>query len=495
MRTQESPSRVAKLRQVGLAALGGLTLAFAFPPINIMLLALVAIAPLLWSVQGVSSKQAFGRGYVFGLSFGLVNLMWLQQFVHKWTSSWWMGAIPWVIVCVLFAIYFGFFAIGAAKAWNRGWYWAIPLVWAGVEFARSIVPYIYFPWSQLGTSLYKLPILLQPAWWGGVYFLGAFIVLVNVLIALIFAKVEARRVRPYLMASLLLLGGSAVSYMYDPPAETKWLVAAQPGVDLAFSDKVERQQLLAERVPQVMAMGGAVERDLIVLPEHIASAYGEAEPVGSFSWVYDVPFVVGVQRATDEGTYQSLYGWDGEWKYADKLRLVIFGEYVPFRDKLGFYIDSFDLPASDMTFADKITTLEVAGMKVGGLVCFEGLFEEVARKHATNGAHLLVVSSIDDWYQNTNAIEALAAGPVIRAVENRLPVVKSSPLGPSFIVDSRGNIMAMTEVGKTQIVRSQVKIGPSSVSPLRHAFPWLSLAAWLVFMFWPMRRTAKAPKE
>lgn len=485
MPTLDMPQRASKLRPAASAALGGILLALAFPPLDLMLLSLLALVPLLLVLEGANAKQAFSRGYVFGLAFGLPHLIWLQQFVGKWTQSWWMGAIPWLIVCVLFAIYFGFFAIGAAKAWNRGWFWAIPLIWAGVEFARSIVPYIYFPWSQLGTSLYKAPILLQPAWWGGVYFLGAWIVLFNVVVAMMMWRVEVRVARPYLFVTLLILGGSIVSYQYDPPAPTKWLVAAQPGVDLAFGDEGERIVRLSQRVPQVMRMGEAVERDLLVLPEHLADGYNGAAPVGPFEWVYDVPFVVGVQRNTKDGAYQSLFGWDGEWKYADKLRLVIFGEYVPFREKLDRLVSAFNLPSGDMRFAEKITTLEVADFKVGGLICFEGLFEEVARKHASNGAHMLALSSMDDWYQGTNAIKSLMAGAILRAVENRLPLVKSNPLGPSLIVDWRGNIQAITNVGKTEIARAEVKIGPQPVIPLRHVFPSISLAAWVVFMFWP----------
>lgn len=495
MPTQDMRQRGSKLQPFALSALGGALTSFAFPSLGWIILSFVGLVPLFLVLENVNSKQAFWRGYVFGLAFGLPNLIWLQQFVGKWTGSWWLGAIPWLVVCVLFAIYFGLFSIGAAKAWNRGAFWAIPLIWSGVEFARSIVPYLYFPWSQLGTSLYSVPILLQPAWWGGIYFLSAWLVLFNVVIAMLIRRKEPRSVRPYLFVTLLVLGGSVVSYQYDPPAATRWLVAAQPGVDLAFGEEQANILALSEKVPEVMRMGQAVRRDLLVLPEHLAEGYGDSPPVGPFEWVYEVPFVVGAQRNTDWGAYQSLYGWDGEWKYADKLRLVIFGEYVPFRDKLERYLGAFNLPSGDLRFADRITTLEVAGLKVGGLVCFEGLFEEVARKHASNGAHILALSSIDDWYQGTNAIEALKAGAVLRAVENRLPLVKSSPLGPSFVVDGRGNVVAITSVGRTAIARAEVKIGPRPVSPLRHAFPWVCLGVWIVFSMLPTKRSNETSVE
>ncbi|MCH8273510.1 MAG: hypothetical protein IH851_01825, partial [Armatimonadetes bacterium] len=172
-----------------------------------------------------------------------------------------------------------------------------------------------------------------------------------------------------------------------------------------------------------------------------------------------------------------------KWQYADKTRLVIFGEYVPFRDRLGF-LGGFNLPAGDLQPGSEVTTLEVGGIRVGSLLCFEALFEEVAREHAANGAELLAVMSLDDWYQRTGAIEMLKAAAVLRAVENRLPVVRSAPLGPSLIVDERGRILAEAAVGETTAVRAEVTLAPSRPFRLRYVFPWLALGVWLLFTLW-----------
>ena len=178
-----------------------------------------------------------------------------------------------------------------------------------------------------------------------------------------------------------------------------------------------------------------------------------------------------------------MFAYDGEWQYADKVRLVIFGEYVPFRDRLGF-LSGFNLPAGDLHPGSEVTTLEVNGIRVGGLLCFEALFEEVAREHAANGAELLAVMSLDDWYQRTGAIEMLKAAAVLRAVENRLPVVRSAPLGPSLIVNERGQILAEASIGETTAVRAEVTVAPSRSVWLRYVFPWFALGVWLLFTLW-----------
>src|SRR6185436_20490735 len=78
---------------------------------------------------------------------------------------------------------------------------------------------------------------------------------------------------------------------------------------------------------------------------------------------------------------------------------------------------------------------------VGPLICFEGLFPDLAYRQATNGARLLTVISIDDWYMGTAAPEQLRSAAVWRAVETDLPLARAASLGYSLAVDQRGRIM------------------------------------------------------
>jgi len=463
----------------------GVLLALSFPPFPFFLLAWVALVPVFITLSECDSRRAFSIGYFFLFAFGLIHFFWLAQFAARWTNSFLLGAIPYLLVCAAFAVYGGVWGMASAKAMNRKMFWAIPLIWAGVEVLRSNIPYLAFPWALLGTSVTPITAFLQPAWWGGIYFLSAVLCLFNVFVFRLGGGAEMRETKIYLIVLLGVFAGSIFSYTYEVPGEKRVFVAAQPAVDLAFSDSWTQRKLLRERVPYVVHMGSSSRRDLVVLPEGISHAYMNEPPKAVFPLDFPVPIVLGGQRKTAEGTYQSLFAYDGQWQHADKTRLVIFGEYVPFREQFPFLVPLFRLPTGDLIAAEKVKTLEVGGIRVGGMICFEALFEEVARMHLENGAQVLVIPSLDDWYRGTGAIGHLRAVAIVRAVENRIPVVRSAPTGPSLVIDDRGNVLSETMVGEPSVARGEVVVHPPVISPFRKWFPYIAFAFWIFFLFIP----------
>ena len=470
---------------------GGVLHALAFPPFGFMLLILVSLAPLLIAVRGATGKQAFGRGYLFGLAFGIPNMFWLQAFVGRWTGSPLLGAVPWLLVCLAFALYFGLFGWLASRAWRIGWPWAIPFAWAAVEIFRSKIPVLFFPWSLSGASLYKLPAFIQSAHYLGEFFIGAWITTVSVIAVMVVYKEQfpPRRVWPYAAISLLVLAVSLGIYSIPPEGKTRTYAAVQPGVDLAFTPVGMQGSMLAEKVPQAMGVAAERRRDLTVFPEGIARWERDDDaPTMTFDPTPIGNLVIGGQRVTADGTFQSAFAFDGsKWSHADKTRLVIFGEYVPLRDKLPF-LASFGVPSGDLRPGEAIGTLQVGDLAVGPALCFEALFEEVSRVSAHRGAEVISVMSIDDWYQGTGAIDALISGAVMRAIENGVPVVRSASLGPSAIVDARGNIVAFSEPGETTTIVAEAAARGTDTSMTRVAFMALACIVALVVAFKPIRQ-------
>lgn len=456
----------------------------AFPPFNLFAVALVALVPITLSLRGESFWRAFRRGYVFGLSFWLVGMFWLAQFVTKWTDNWTMGAIPWVIAAAYLSLHFGLFGGVCAIAWRRNQPWMIPLGWAGCEVIRSVIPAMYFPWAQLGTSFWKLPALMQPAWWGGIYFLSAVYCLFSVFVALMILREPAKRMRLYGGALLLFIVGSVVSFSFEPGGVERTVSAVQIGTDMAFADRATQHREISAKTPKALMIASHRTIDLTLLPEGISRwENGASQPDLLFDPLLLSDAILGGQRNEGGHTFQSAFAVtkDGEWTYADKTRLVIFGEYVPFRDRLGF-LENFNLPGGDLTAAETPTLLQLGDMKIGPLVCFEALFEEVARDLLRNGADILIIPSNDDWFHGTGAIAHLQAVAVTRAVESRVAVIKSSSLGTCIIVDARGTIVAETMVGKPSRIVATVKSSNSNVFFLRDAFPWIATLAVLYLL-------------
>lgn len=496
---------------VGLPLLAGFLWALAFPPFGFFLLVFVFLVPLLTSVRGASRRRAFRNGWLMGVAFALMNFFWVAQFVSKWTGSWLLGVVPLLLMAVAFGVYIGLFALAAAALMAHRLWWLIPFAWAGGEVIRSVVPYLFFPWSLTGAALAPLPALLQPAWWGGTYLLGAWAAFGSVLLLVfLFARSEeplALNPRAVGWASILWSAVPVLalwSFLQPLEGREARLAALQTGVNMAFgpdgrpTTREAIQRGVAITVPPLLEE--AREADIAALPEGIVEAFGDEPPSLPFPYKGTPPLVTGGIRDVGEIAYQALFTFDGKWQHADKTRLVIFGEYVPFREQLPL-LDAYQLPSGDLTPAEEVRTLTVNGIRVGGLLCFEGIFEEVARAHVENGAQVLALLTVDDWYQGTGAIEHLVQAAVLRAAENRVPLIRASPLGPSLIVDSRGRVLSRTLHDRPAVASASVILEETRVSPLRRSAPpacLTVLALGLLLAFWRdlgRKRKEAASKE
>ena len=213
-------------------------------------------------------------------------------------------------------------------------------------------------------------------------------------------------------------------------------------------------------------------------------------PITPFSLPNDVAVLFGGRRGRTP-QFQTAFAFDhGRWAFADKSRLVVFGEYVPGRDYIPF-LSSFKVPSGDLRAAEKVSAVKVAGITVGPLICFEALFWDVAHAQSENGAQLLAVMSLDDWYIGTSAPEQLKLGSVWRAIETGLPVVRSASLGYTMAVDQRGRVLGEAPLGHLSWVVADLVIERTPLNnPARAVFPWVGGIfpfAFLVFV-WTQRR-------
>ena len=78
--------------------------------------------------------------------------------------------------------------------------------------------------------------------------------------------------------------------------------------------------------------------------------------------------------------------------------------------------------------------------QVGSLVCYEDAFPALARESAAAGAQLFFVATNNAWYGEEGSAPQHAAHSVLRAVENRRPVVRCGNAGWSGWVDAYGTI-------------------------------------------------------
>lgn len=472
-------------------------LVLAFPPFNFSLLVFVALVPWLKSLKDTDPKGALRSGLLFGTLFWLHQLFFLVPFVGKWTESWLLGSIPWLLAPVLGAWYFAVLAWLIQRAFAIDRPWLVAFAWVTVEAGRSYFPGLSFPWGLLSTPLWTVPQLIQSAALGTQFLTSGWVAFVNVFVMLVFDGIGRQRLLRYglwAFAPMLLSTWRFTQFQEGRPTS---IMVGQPGLDFAFGSPEKLDNELPLVLEALSATAESSDVALLVLPEGLMRTPTVLPPEHPFLRLPRVPVLFGMSRShTDGKVFQSAYGFEnGEWQVADKSRLVVFGEYVPFRDYIPF-LEAMRLPAGDLSAGTKTTTMVLGGVRIGPIICFEALFSDIAAAQVTQGAQLLAVMSIDDWYMGTNAPEQLAANAIFRAVESGLPLVRSATLGTTMSVTARGQIVDLAEMKKPFGLRTTLLIPERSDSfALRESVPWLALPAMLWVLGEPIyrrRRTSRA---
>ncbi len=454
-----------RARDIGYSIFTGLLLASLFPPFRFEVLAWIALVPLLWSIEGKKPQQAFTLGLVSGLvSFGII-IWWVK--ISMATYGGLPSALAWLVTAVLtlyLALYPALFAYCVARVHRGGSFltllMAAPL-WVSLELLRAYFM-TGFPWALLGYSQYRHLHVIQIADLAGVYGVSFFIVFVN---AAIWHFFRFPRKAPFavvigasLMAALVL--GYGYLRLQEVPAETagesRAVGIVQGNVDqsVKWSPRwrrgiLEKMGGLTRELRGRFPGDGSAPPPLIVWPEAAAPLVYERsvrdrEFLREFGREANAHLLFGAlgRREVKQGPKLTnsayLIGPDGEegGRY-DKMHLVPFGEYVPFAKWL-FFVRKLVPVIGTFRSGEKSEIFDIAEGKFGVLICFEVIFPRVARRMAN--AQFLVNITNDAWFGETAASEQHLSMVVFRAVELRVPIVRSANTGISAFIEPTGAI-------------------------------------------------------
>jgi apolipoprotein N-acyltransferase len=120
-----------------------------------------------------------------------------------------------------------------------------------------------------------------------------------------------------------------------------------------------------------------------------------------------------------------------------KQHLVPFGEYVPLKSLL-FFVHRLVQAAGDFVPGHDPSPLTLGNHRLGVLICYEGIFPELARRAVRLGATCLINITNDAWYGKTSAPYQHLEIERIRSIEFRTPLVRAANTGVSAIFDATG---------------------------------------------------------
>jgi apolipoprotein N-acyltransferase len=451
-------------RDFGYAVLSGLMLASTFPPLGFEALAWIALFPLLWVLEDKRPHEGFTLGFVAGfIAYGFI-IWWVQVTMVNYGKL--PGWLAWILALALaayVAVYVGLFAyllVKVSPAAGFGRFLMAPVIWVALELARAYF-LSGFPWALLGYSQYKVLPAIQIADIVGVYGVSFFIVFVNAAFWHFFRHPD--RAPFVVVVGASVFSAMVVGYGYyrilnlpkemGPPSvpigivqpDTRPGLKWRPGMQEAIITELEK---LTGELVEEFKKGKSTIPPLVVWPEAAAPVVFSEAPawrkrIGKIAQNAGVHLLFGTLSAdtTPPGRlFNSAYllepGGNAVTRY-DKMHLVPFGEYVPWRRVL-FFVDKL-VPVIGRFGEGKTATLfETPGGKFGVLICFEVIFPRVVRQ--MKDAQFLVNITNDAWFGRTAASEQHLSMVAMRAVEYRVPVVRSANSGISSVIDATGHI-------------------------------------------------------
>lgn len=144
------------------------------------------------------------------------------------------------------------------------------------------------------------------------------------------------------------------------------------------------------------------------------------------------------------GAANSVFALDARarilWRY-DKAHLVPYGEYLPMRPLLSA-IGLSRLVPGDLDFwpGPGPRTHDVPGFgKIGLQICYEIIFSGEVVDRA-NRPDFIFNPSNDAWFGSWGSPQFVAQSR-LRAIEEGLPVVRSTPTGISAVIDAEGRVL------------------------------------------------------
>jgi apolipoprotein N-acyltransferase len=450
-------------RGLVLAAASGMLLAAAFPSLDLEPLAWIGLVPVLLAADGERPRAAFGLGWVAGFVFYLVTLYWIAYTIARYTAVPFAVAVAiLVLLASVLALYHGAFVGGVRwlEAAGLPALWLAPLLWVTLEWLRGWF-FIGFPWAALGYSQYRYHDLIQVVEVTGVYGVSAVLVFFNVVIAALVRKPAraARRLAPALVVLTLLVAGlplwgrwRVASLAGRAPAGTLKVAIAQGNVEQDHKWDPAYQNETMSRYRTLTANAAERHPDLVVWPE-TATPFFFQEPGALRESILDlaaehkVPVIFGSPAfrqdragAIEELNRAYLVSADGrELASYDKMQLVPFGEYVPYAGVL-FFVNRIVEAVGTVVPGVTPTVFRLPAARFGVLICYEDVFPALTRRFIAGGADFLVNITNDAWYGPTSAPRQHLAQATLRAIENRVPLVRAANTGISAIVDPDGRI-------------------------------------------------------
>lgn len=488
---------------------------FSFPPFLTGFFSYFVLIPLFFILEKDDFKGGFRVGYLLGL-FSVGALMywlnWNSGATQIQATAMYLGTI--IYLAVLWGIFGLLQNFVCRRVGLKGLLFA-PFLWTALEYIQSMGE-LGFTWHLLPTTqTYYIP-LIQYIDFTGIYGITFWMVSLNVILFYIIKKIQSTDA-PWSMHRLLmilllfffipLLYGFIVLNSRDYSEGFKINAAiVQPNIepnrkwlerDFAYSEILRlTRDIRNHPVDVIVWPETAIPVRLRVDKEKYNAIRTELRE----QWTSLITGIPDRKTAPDPHGklqthyYNSIYliRPDREsFSSYDKTHLVPFGEFVPsflfFMKNMAMDVGIPDYYPGDsmnvFTLPLYRDSLQTDSLKVVAVVCLESIFPQLVREGVQKGARILTIVTNDAWYDGTLGPIQHAQIAVLRAIENRVSILRCANSGVSALIDPYGNVTAQTQSAAKDLLIGSVPVQKEVTFFTRHGHAFPLFISILSFIF------------
>ena len=413
----------------------------AFEPIGIWYLAIFGFTLFFRKLR--NSSRPISHSFLFGFVLNAIVLYWSGKYV---------GALPWLCLSLLQALFY--LPVGWIYKRTNNLAWSIVAL-VLMEELRSRFPFGGFGWTRIAFSQVESPALPLVAF-GGVVSLSVF----TLLAAALLTKITFRNLSfliAIFLATMILPSNPQGSGSLN-------LVAIQgntPEVGLEFNSRAKAVFNLHRDATKELAVG---DIDAVIWPENAIDIDPRtnadvSEDIEAITKLIGAPLIAGVVQNQDGNPQNAsiMYSKNGsQISVYIKRGLTPFGEYMPLR-KLAAIVSPMAKTVVDFVPGKSLVTHNVSGFKLGPIICYEIIKDDLVREMALNSDALLVQTNSATFANTAESAQQLAITR-IRAVEHSREILSVSTIGISAFIDNNGNILSKTSENKKDYLRGKINM-------------------------------------
>lgn len=470
-----------------IALIAGMLLPLSFSPFHYYPVAVISLALLFISWQGVTAKQAAFRGFLFGLGFFGVGVSWVYVAIHDFGNAGMPLAVLLTGLFVAFlSSYIALFGWGVRKISREtlstvDFVFLLPVAWLAFEYFKGWF-LTGFPWLEVGAGQIDGPLS------GYISIVGVSgVSLLTALSAgLLAAGWQAKRISLLVVVIIIWTTGFFLQpILWTQPVDKEIKVTIVQG-NIPQQIKWDPEQLYKTLALYQARTEQHWDSDLIVWPENAVPVFYQQVkefylyPLAELAKANQTDILLGlpVRNKVKDQYYNSIMSMGSQQDFYYKSHLVPFGDYVPFEWLRGI-ITFFDLPMSSFSSGPVSGQLLLAaGQLIGTSICYEDTFSRQVLRTVPE-ASLLVNATNNAWYGDSFAPHQHLQISRNRALETGRPIIRATTNGVSAFIDFKGNLQQQTAQFKEAVLTANVQ-------PRQGETPYVSwgqMPLWLFSLF------------